>query len=128
MSQKVVYIRKPVTPIFDPDPDPDPIAFTTIAFVAIALAGATTTGLAITNPNFFTQLLVTLNPKIGDLAEEQLAQTKEFWRNIMIIAFIILCIVGLLVYYRYYSHKKEREKAVRRYRNARNRTMRMLRP
>lgn len=124
MSQKVVYRR---TPIFDPDPDPDPIAFSTIALVAIILGGLTTSGIALGNPNFFTQLLVSINPKIQEMTEEQIKAQREFWRNVVMIAFIILCIVGLLVAYRYFSHKKERDKAIRRNRNMRNRTIRMLR-
>ena len=126
-DQKVVYVRRPVLPpIYDPDPDP--IAFTTIILVGVILGGLTTTGVAIQNPSFFTQLLVTLNPSIKDLAEEQQKAQQEFWRIVLIIAFIILAIVGLFVFYRYYSHKKERDKIRKRYRNARNKTLRMLRP
>jgi len=125
MSQRQVYVRRQVLPPYY-DPDPDPIAFTTIIIAGILLGGLTTAGLSITNPAFFTQLLVTINPKIQELAEEQAEAQKEFWRMVVIIAFIILAIVGLLIFYRYWSHKKDREKAYKRYRNARNRTLRML--
>jgi len=95
---------------YDPDgyydPDPDPIAFTTIFLVGMILAGLTTTGIAIQNPTFFDHLLMTINPAIKEETEEERKASKEFWRNIMIICFIILCIVGLLIWYRYSSHKK----------------------
>ena len=127
MSQKTVYVRRPVLPPPYFDPDPDPIAFTTILLVAVVLGGLSTAGVAIQNPSFFTQLLVTLNPSIKELAEDQQKAQQEFWRIVLIIAFIILAIVGLFIFYRYWSHKKERKKAIRRYRNARNKTLRMLR-
>ena len=127
MSQKVVYVRQRIpSPMFDPDPDP--IAFSTIALVALILGGITTSGIALGNPNFFTQLLVSINPKIQEMTEEQIKAQREFWNNVVMIVFIILCIVGLLIAYRYFSHKKEREKAFKRYRNMRNKTLRMLRP
>lgn len=126
MSQKTVYVRKSIMPPYF-DPDPDPFAFTTIILAGIILGGLTTAGLSITNPSFFTQLLVTLNPSIAELAEEQAEAQREFWRMVVIIIFLILCIVGLLFAYRYYAKRKEQKKAIKRYRNYRNKTLRMLR-
>lgn len=124
--QRVVYVRQPIYDP-DPDPDPDPIAITSIIFVALLLAGATTAGLSVTNPSFFSQLLVTINPSIKDLAEKQVKQQEEFWRNIMIIVLAICAIVLILFIWRYMTRRKEQKKAIRRMRNYRNKSLRMLR-
>ena len=126
MSQKTVYVRRPVIPPYF-DPDPDPFALTTIILAGVILGGLTTAGLSITNPAFFTQLLVTINPSMAELAEEQAKAQREFWRMVVIIIFLILCIVGLLFAYRYYTKRKEQKKAIKRYRNFRNKSLRMLR-
>lgn len=121
MSQKVVYVRRPVMPRYDPDPDPDPVGIIVIAICATVamLAGST-----IVSPNLWTNLMIMFNPKIAELEKDRL-EAQEKMMNTIVIALGFVCIIILAyVFWRWNVKKKEAKK----YRNYRNRTLRMLRP
>lgn len=122
MSQKVVYVRQRVMPpMFDPDPDPDPVSLIIIAVCAIGtlLAGST-----IVSPSLWTNLMIMFKPEIADLEEKRL-EAQEKMMNTIVIALGVVCIIVLAyVFWRWNVKKKEAKK----YRNYRNRSLRMLRP
>ena len=125
MSQKVVYVRRPVMPRFDPDPDPDPLGIVTAAvlIIAVCLGGST-----IVAPNLWNNLMTIINPKIGELEEERLKVQKDTINALIIVTAIAAIIILAYIFWRWNTQKKERAKAIKRYRNMRNKTMRMLRP
>ena len=125
MSQKVVYVRRPVMPMFDPDPDPDPLGIVTAAvlIIAVCLGGST-----IVAPNLWNNLMTMINPKIGEIEEERLKVQKDTINALIIVTAIAAILILAYIFWKWNTQKKERAKAIKRYRNMRNKTMRMLRP
>lgn len=121
MSQKVVYVRRPIAPRYDPDPDPDPIGVIAIATLAlIGVAGGT----VLTNPNILNNILMILDPELKDIEEKRLEANKQLMTTIGIVMVIVAVIVLAYIWWRWNTKKKE----AKRYRNYRNRSLRMLRP
>ena len=122
MSQKVVYVRRPVMPMFDPDPDPDPVGIVAVAILAIGtlLAGST-----IVSPSLWTNLMIMFKPEIAELEKDRL-EAQEKMMNTIVIALGIVCIIVLAyIFWRWNTKKKEKAKAFKQYRNMRNRIARM---
>jgi len=90
------------------DPDPDPIAISTIIALAIIFGGSAIGVTALTQPNFFNNLLFTINPSLKELAEEELQTQKEFYRMLMIVGVAILAIIGLALLWRLSEKMKVR--------------------
>ena len=124
MSQKVVYVRRPVMPMFDPDPDPDPVGLVVVAICAI---GAMLAGSTIVSPNLWTNLMIMFKPEIAELEKDRLEAQEKMMNTIIIVIGIVCIIVLAYVFWRWNVKKKEKAKAFKRYRSMRNRIARMAR-
>jgi len=120
MSQKVVYVRRPITPRYDPDPDPDPIG---VVAIAICVIGACLAGSTIVSPNLWTNLMIMINPKIADLEKERLEAQEKMMNTLVILLGIVSILVLAYIFWRWNMQKKEAKKR----RNYTRRTLRTLR-
>jgi len=120
MSQKVVYVRRAITPRYDPDPDPDPIGVIAIAICAIAVSLGASTVVA---PNLWINLMTMINPKIGELEEERIKAQKDTVNAIMVMLAIVAILVLAYIWWRWNMQKKETKKR----RNYTRRKLRTLR-
>lgn len=121
MSQKVVYVRRPITPRYDPDPDPDPIGVVAIAICVIGVClGAST----VVSPNLWTNLMIMLKPELKELEEERLQAQKDTVNAIMVMLAIVAIMVLAYIWWRWNMQKKEAQKRIR----LNTKRIRMLRP
>lgn len=122
VSQKVVYVRRAITPRYDPDPDPDPDPVGIIA-IAICAIGAMLAGSTIVSPSLWTNLMIMFKPEIAELEKDRL-EAQEKMMNTIVIALGIVCIIVLAyIFWRWNIQKKE----ARKRRNYTRRTLRTLR-
>ena len=120
MSQKTVYVRRAITPRYDPDPDPDPVSLIVIALCAI---GVSLAGSTIVSPNLWTNLMIMINPKIAELEKDRLEAQEKMMNTIVIVIGVVAIIVLAYVFWRWNVQKKE----AKRNRNYRNRALRTYR-
>lgn len=120
MSQKLVYVRRALTPRYDPDPDPDPIGVVAIAILAIiGVAGGT----VLTNPNILNNILMMLDPELKEVEEKRIEANKQLMTTVGIVMVLVAVIVLAYIWWRWNMQKKE----ARKRRNYTRRTLRTLR-
>jgi len=107
-KQKVVYVRRAVSPRYDPDPDPDPIAIIPIAILAIiGVVGGT----VLTNPNILNNILMMIDPKLKDIEEERIEAMKHVATAVAIVMVIVALLVLAYIFWRWNTQKKEAKRA-----------------
>ena len=104
MSQKVVYVRRGIAPMYDPDPDPDPFGIVGIAILAVI---GITGGTLFTNPNIINNILMMFDPELKELEEDRLKAQEETVRMIGIVMALIAIIVVVYIFWRWNTQKKE---------------------
>ena len=124
MSQKVVYVRKPVLqPIFDPDPDPSP----SIIVTALCIIGVTLAGSVIIKPDLWRNLTMLLKPELIELEEKRQKAWKDTLNAIIIVMGIIAVIIFAYMWWEHSKKAKDRKNMIKRYRSYRNKMLRTFR-
>ena len=122
MSQKAVYVRRGIAPMYDPDPDPDPIGVIAIAILAVI---GVTGGALFTNPNLVNNFMMMIDPSLKELEEDRLEAQKEMVKTIGIVLALIAIVVVIYIFWRWNTQKKE-AKARIKLNSKRLRTMRRM--